>query len=87
MLENEEKISEGQASFRPNRSCVDHIYTLNKIIRVRKHAVLTTRVVGKAVGNWDQRKDVENVKKMTKCAKITTSLDGQRSEYFEHLKI
>ena len=32
MLEKEEKISEGQAGFRPNRSCIDHIYTLGKII-------------------------------------------------------
>ena len=36
MMEKEEKISEGQAGFRPNRSCVDHVYTLGKIIQVRK---------------------------------------------------
>ena len=28
MLEMEEKISEGQAGFRPNRSCVDQVYKL-----------------------------------------------------------
>ena len=42
MLEKEEKISEGQAGFRPNRNCVDHVYTLGKIIQGRKDAGLTT---------------------------------------------
>ena len=42
MLEKEEKISEGQAGFRPNRSCVDHVYTLGKIIQSREDARLTT---------------------------------------------
>ena len=42
MMEKEEKISEGQAGFRPNRSCVDHVYTLGKIIQVRKDAGRTT---------------------------------------------
>ena len=40
MLEKEDNISEGQAGFRPNRSCVDHIYTLGKIIQGRKDAGL-----------------------------------------------
>ena len=44
MLEKEEKISEGQAGFRPNRSCVDHVYTLGKIIQGRKDARLTSTV-------------------------------------------
>ena len=42
MMEKEEKISEGQAGFTPNRSCVDHVYTLGKIIQGRKDAGLTT---------------------------------------------
>ena len=42
MLEREGKISEGQAGFRPNRSCVDRVYTLGKIIQGRKDAGLTT---------------------------------------------
>ena len=42
MVEKEEKISEGQAGFRPNRSCVDHVYTLCKIIQGRKDAGRTT---------------------------------------------
>ena len=42
MLEKEEKISEGQAGFRPNRSCVDHVYTLGKIIQGRKDCLLYT---------------------------------------------
>ena len=41
-LEKDEKISEGQAGFRPNRSCVDHVYTLGRIIQGRKDAGLTT---------------------------------------------
>ena len=42
MLGKDEKISEGQAGFRPNRSCVDYVYTLGKIIQGRKDAGLTT---------------------------------------------
>ena len=42
MMEKEEKTSEGQAGIRPNRSCVDHVYTLGKIIQGRKDAGLTT---------------------------------------------
>ena len=41
-MEKDEIISEGQAGFRPNRSCVDHVYTLGKIIQGRKDAGLTT---------------------------------------------
>ena len=32
MMEKEDKLSEGQAGFRPNRSCVHHVYTVGKII-------------------------------------------------------
>ena len=42
MLEKDEKISEGRAGFRPNRRCVDHVYTLGKIIQGRKDPGLTT---------------------------------------------
>ena len=42
MMEKEEKGSEGQAGFRPNRSCVDHVYTLGTIIQGRKDAGRTT---------------------------------------------
>ena len=35
-------MSEGQAGFRPNPSCVDHMYTLGKIIQGQKNAGLTT---------------------------------------------
>ena len=42
MMEKEEQISERQAGFRPNRSCIDHVYTLGKIIQGRKDAGLTT---------------------------------------------
>ena len=42
MLEKDKKISEGQAGFRPNRSCVDHAYKLGKIFQGRKDAGLTT---------------------------------------------
>ena len=42
MMEKEEKVREGQAGFRPNRSCVDHVYTLCKIIQGRKDAGRTT---------------------------------------------
>ena len=36
------KTSKGQAGFGQNRSCVDHIYALGKIIPGRKDAGLTT---------------------------------------------
>ena len=32
MMKKEDKISEGQAGFRPTHSCVDHVYTLGEII-------------------------------------------------------
>ena len=40
-MEKDEKIREGQARFRPNRSYVDHVYTLGKILIGRKDAGLT----------------------------------------------
>ena len=42
MMEKEEKISEGQTGFRPNRRCVDHVYTLGNLIQGRKDAGLAT---------------------------------------------
>ena len=77
-MEKDDKISEGQAGFRPNRRCVDHVYALGEVMKGRTDAGLTTYCffldVQKAcgtvwrnelrmeeyVGNWDQRKDVEN---------------------------
>ena len=41
MLDKNKKISEGQAEFRLNRSCVHHLYTLGKVIQGRKDAGLT----------------------------------------------
>ena len=41
-MEKDENISEGQAGFRPNRSCVDHVYILGNTIQGRKDAGLTT---------------------------------------------
>ena len=42
MVENKDNMSEGQAGFRPYRSCVDHVYTLGKKIQGRKDRGLTT---------------------------------------------
>ena len=42
LVEQEEKRREGQAGCRPNRSGVDHVYTLGKIIQGKKDAGLTT---------------------------------------------
>ena len=42
MMEEEGIISKGQAGFRPNQSCVDHVYTSGDIIRGRKDAGLST---------------------------------------------
>ena len=41
-MENNDKISEGQAGLRPNRSCVDHVDTLGKMIQGREDAGQTT---------------------------------------------
>ena len=38
----DEKISEGRAGFRSNRSCIDHVYTVGKILQGRKEAGRTT---------------------------------------------
>ena len=73
-MEKEEKICEGQAVCRPDRSCVDHVYTAGKKTQGRNVAGLTTYClfldvqkandtacengVGKVAGNWDQRKGV-----------------------------
>ena len=35
-------MNEGQSGFRPNRSCVNHVYTLGKTVQGRKGAGLTT---------------------------------------------
>ena len=43
-LEKDEKLSEGQAGFRPNRGSVDHVYTLGEIIQGRRDAGLTRTV-------------------------------------------
>ena len=44
MMEKEEKIREGHAGFRLNRSYVDHVHTLGKIIQGRKDAGRTTEL-------------------------------------------
>ena len=65
MLEKDTQISEGQAGFKPNRSCVDYVYTLGKIIQGRKDAGLTTHCFmtryggmgcGKICGNLESEK-------------------------------
>ena len=42
MWEKDKMTSEERAGLRPNRSCVDHVYTSGKIIQGRKDAGLTT---------------------------------------------
>ena len=42
MMEKGERIVEGHAGLRPNSSCVDHVYTLGKIVQGRKDAGRTT---------------------------------------------
>ena len=38
------------------------------------------------MGNWDQRKDVENDENMTECARRAVMLDGEISEYVDILQ-
>ena len=42
MLKKDKTMSKGQAGLRPNRSCVDHMHILRKLIDGRKNARLTT---------------------------------------------
>ena len=42
MLEKDKTMSKGQAGLRPNRSCVDHMHILRKLIDGRKNARPTT---------------------------------------------
>ena len=42
VVEKEDETSEGQAGFRSNCSCVDHVHTLVEIIQGSKYAGLTT---------------------------------------------
>ena len=62
MLKKDKTMSKGQAGSRLNRSCVDHVYTLGKLIDSRKNARLWKNmdewVVEKCVGRWDRRKGV-----------------------------
>lgn len=41
-MEKERKRSEWQAGFRPNRTCVGHVYTSSTVTKGRKDAVLAT---------------------------------------------
>ena len=43
-------------------------------------------VVEKYVGNWDQKKDVENDENMTECARSAVMLDGEMSKYVDILQ-
>lgn len=42
MMHKELNISKGQAGCRPNRGCVDHVYTIGTIIHGKKDAGLTS---------------------------------------------
>ena len=102
MLEKDEKLSEGQAGFRPNRGCVDHVSTLGKITQGRKNAGVTTYFffldIQRAYdtvwrnGLW---KDMwgngrgqmwRMMKKMTECAKTAVMLDGEIPKYVDILQ-
>ena len=82
MLEKDEKTSDGQAGYRSDRSCVDHVYTLGKIIQGRKDAALTTYCffldVQKAYdtvwrnGLWKKLREIEIRVKMWRIMKKMT---------------
>ena len=89
MMETEDKISEGHGGFRPNRSCVDHVY-----ISGRKDAGLTTHCLFLDVqktydtvwrnGFWKNFLEIGTrgkmwrmMKKMTECARSAVMLDGE----------
>ena len=55
MMEKEEKISEGQAGFRPNRSSIYHVHTLRKMIQGRKdRANNVLFLFGCTEGRWQR---------------------------------
>ena len=82
MLERDEKIREGQAKFRPNRSCVDHVYTFGKVTQGRKDAGLTTYCffldIQKAFGTvwrnrlWEKMWEIEIREKMRRMMQNVT---------------
>ena len=55
VMEKEEKISEGQAGFRPNRSSIYHVHTLRKMIQGRKdRANNVLFLFGCTEGRWQR---------------------------------
>ena len=82
-MEKEEKISEGQAGFRPNRSCVDRVYTLGIVFQGRNDAGRTTYCfflhVLKAydtawrTGLWKKLWEIQNRGKMWRVMKKMTA--------------
>ena len=65
MMEKEDKINEEQAGFRPYRSCVDHVYTLDKKPKAGKTRINNVTFVSRCTEGLrhNQRKYVENGEK------------------------
>ena len=95
-MEKEEKISEGQAGFRPNRSCVDRVYTLGIVFQGRNDAGRTTYCfflhVQKECGEMGCGSSCgklgveERMRKMMGCARSVVMLDGELSKYLDILQ-
>ncbi|CAN0253682.1 unnamed protein product [Ectocarpus fasciculatus] len=98
VLEKERRISEGQAGFRKESGCVDHVFTVGRIIQGRKREgtpILLLLDVQKAYdtvwrnGLWKQVSHYgikgtmwRVLKKMTECTKSADMLDGELSKFF-----
>ena len=99
-MEKEEKVGEGQAGFRPNRSCVDHVYKLGKIVQGRKDAGRTMYCffldVQKAYDTkwrnvllkklWEIGIRGRRMKNVTECARGAVTLDEEISKYVDILQ-
>ncbi|CAB1096931.1 unnamed protein product [Ectocarpus sp. CCAP 1310/34] len=83
VLEKEHSISEGQAGFRKKRGCVDHVFTVGRIIQGRKRAgkptycfFLDVKKAYDTVFINDLLEVVEAVRKGVKVGDTETSVSG-----------
>ena len=94
VMGKEQKISQGQAGFRPDRSCVDHVYTVRKVIQGRNDTRLITycfvQDVQKAYdavrrnGLWKKLRGVRMIGKIAECTRSAVMLDGEVSNFSKY---
>ena len=102
MIGKKDEISEGQAGFRPNRSCTNHLYALGKITQGGKDAGFTPYCcvsidMQKAYaavwrnGQWKKLREIgirgnNNMWILIECARSAVMLDRDISKYVDILR-